>query len=154
MTRVLGQHNLRWISHRIAAHRMHRRGQSLDTIADHLRVSSRSVSRYLALPCPEPVSTEPEGRLEEFYMQGACGAFPELDWVSRSPSMQAECKAVCTHCPVLEQCRTWGLTTGREESGVWGALTKNERQREVARWRKQDTQQQRRDIVAQQQGVA
>lgn len=124
------------IRHRITAHRMHGRGSSLDAIADHLRVSKRSVSRYLEKPCPDPLPTpEREVHLEDFYLKGACGEFPEYDWVSRSPSVQAECKAICQHCPVLGDCRTYGLTEGRDQCGIWGGLTKNEREREVARQR-------------------
>ena len=120
----MGHQNARWINHRIAAHRMNRRGQSLDTIADHLRVSTRSVSRYLALPCPEPLSTEPEVNLEDFYLKGACTQFPEYDWLTRSPAVQAECKAICEYCPVLKTCRTYGLNKGRDDAGIWGGLTK------------------------------
>ena len=76
MSGVVGQQNARWINHRIAAHRMNQRGQSLDTIADHLRVSTRSVSRYLALPCPEPLSAEAEVDLEDFYLDGRVRGVP------------------------------------------------------------------------------
>lgn len=130
MRTAVGQQNARWISHRIAAHRMHRRGQSLDTIADNLRVTTRSVSRYLALPIPQPLSTEPEVRLADFYLDGACNEFPEYDWLSRSPGVQAECKAICEYCPVLQKCRTYGLSKGRDDAGILGGLTKNERQRQ------------------------
>lgn len=147
MTETVGHHNPRWISHRITAHRMHRRGQSIDAIADHLRVSTRSVHRYLALPCPEPPPAEAEVNLIDFHIQGACGAFPELNWMSRSQLEQAECKAVCAHCPVLAQCRTWGLTKGRDECGVWGGLTKEERRRHAGRSRAEKTAQ-RPDVVA------
>ena len=152
MSGVVGHQNARWINHRIAAHRMHRRGQSPDTIADHLRVSTRSVSRYLALPCPEPLSTEPVVNLEDFYLKGACTEFPEYDWLTRSPAVQAECKAICEYCPVLKTCRTYGLNKGRDDSGIWGGLTKNERERQIARQRKSG---QRHDVVAaEQQGAA
>ncbi len=123
------------ISHRIAAHRMRRRGQSPETIADLLRVSVRSVHRYLSLECPEEVSSEPEVNLEDFFLQGACGGFPEYDWSTKNPSMQAECKAICEYCPVLKKCRNYGLQKGRTESGIWGGLNKSEREREVARQR-------------------
>ncbi|MCH9732007.1 MAG: WhiB family transcriptional regulator [Actinomycetia bacterium] len=115
---------------------MNRRGQSVDTIADHLRVSTRSVNRYLALPCPDPLPTAVEVNLDDFYLEGACAGFPEYDWLTRSPTMQAECKAICRHCPVLAKCRTYGLTKGSEDSGIWGAMTRNERTLEVARARK------------------
>lgn len=145
MTSSTKRPNARWISHRITAHRMHRRGQSIHVIADTLRVSTRSVSRYLDLACPEPLQEEEVG-LEDFYMQGACGEFPEYDWTSRSLRMQAECKAICEHCPVLEKCRSYGLTKGRAELGIWGAMTANERAREIRRRRTAE--------VAEQRGVA
>lgn len=147
MTETVGHHNPRWISHRITAHKMHRRGASIDAIADHLRVAKRSVHRYLALECPEPPPVESEINLSDFHMQGACGAFPELDWTSRSQLEQTECKAVCAHCPVLAQCRTWGLTKGRDECGVWGGLTKEERRRQAGR-NQRTKNGQRPDVVA------
>lgn len=124
--------NRRWINHRIAAHRMAERGQSSGVIADSLRVSVRSVNRYLALPCPEPVPAQ-EVSLDEFYMQGACGGFPELDWNTRKLTERDECKAVCAYCPVLAKCRTYGVTKGLQDVGVWGGLTREERKREAAR---------------------
>ncbi|MEN4449168.1 MULTISPECIES: WhiB family transcriptional regulator [Mycobacteriaceae] len=131
MNTLVGQSKseARWIANRIAAHRMNERGQSIDVIADHLRVTTRSVTRYLGLPCPPP--PQPEVELKDFIYRGACGSFPELDWTTRSTTMQADCKAVCTYCPVLAQCRTYGLTKGLQDRGVWGALTANERARMV-----------------------
>ena len=65
---------------------------------------------------------------------------------------QAECKAICEYCQVLKTCRTYGLNKGRDDSGIWGGLTKNEREREIARQRKSG---QRHDVVAvEQQGAA
>ena len=68
-------------------------------------------------------------------------------WASRSPAVQAECKAVCAHCPVLAQCRSYGLNKGCDESGVWGGLSKNERDVEIARARRA---QRRGEVVAEQ----
>lgn len=67
--------------------------------------------------------------------------------------MQRECKAICQYCPVLEKCRSYGLNQGRNDSGIWGALTKSEREREIARQRRTSG---RPDIAAaaQQQGAA
>jgi WhiB family redox-sensing transcriptional regulator len=39
-----------------------------------------------------------------------------------------DAKAVCANCPVREQCLEWALAT-RQEEGVWGGLTDNERRR-------------------------
>lgn len=123
----------RWLAHRAAAHRMRRVNAPLNEIAKQLRVSKRSVSRYLNLPDPqqEPVTLPepPEPGLAEFYMKGACASFPELDWSSRRPTMQARCKEVCAGCPVLEQCRAFGLGAGADNVGVWGGLSTSERRR-------------------------
>ncbi|MBS4730551.1 WhiB family transcriptional regulator [Mycobacterium sp. SM1] len=130
---------------------MRTRGQSLDAIADHLRVTKRSVSRYLALPCPEPLQAEPEVDLKDFYLDGACGSFPGLDWLSRSPRMQAECKAICAYCPVLTKCRSYGLARGRDERGIWGGMTMAERRREI---RRREVGAKRVRVVAEDQGAA
>lgn len=37
-----------------------------------------------------------------------------------------EAKAVCGGCPVMEQCLEWALET-REDDGVWGGLSEDER---------------------------
>jgi len=157
VTGVLGQQKKRWINHRLTAHRMHSRGQSLDAIADYLRVHKRSVARYLALPCPEPLQVEAEVDLESFYLDGACGSFPEFDWLSRSPQMQGECKAICLYCPVLAKCRSYGLNKGRDDRGIWGGMTKAERQREIRRQHKRAASPQsprRPDVVAVAEGAA
>jgi len=154
MTQMVKSPNMRWISHRLTAHRMRDGGQSLDAIADHLRVSKRSVHRYLTLPCPE--LPEPEVELSEFVLEGACGAFPEVDFLSRSSLVQTEAKAICEYCPVLAKCRSYGLNKGRDDRGVLGAMTKAERQREITRRQRRTSPRQPRrgDVVAQQQGVA
>jgi len=126
----------RSISHRIEAHRMAERGRPAEMIADHLRVSVRSVYRYLEKPCPEqePPAAPEEVSLDEFYMKGACGEFPEMNWNSaKSHKDRAECKAVCTYCPVLAKCRAYGLTTGLQDAGIWGGLSREERRREAKR---------------------
>ncbi|MFJ8792459.1 WhiB family transcriptional regulator [Streptomyces sp. NPDC102462] len=37
-----------------------------------------------------------------------------------------EAKAVCRHCPVMEQCLAWALDAGPVE-GIWGGTTEGER---------------------------
>lgn len=37
-----------------------------------------------------------------------------------------EAKAVCRRCPVVEECLNWALET-KQESGVWGGLSEDER---------------------------
>lgn len=127
----------RSINHRIAAHQMHRQGKSAESIAVTLDVTRRSVHRYLSEPCPSPLPVQEDEELDlsSFYMQGACGSFPDLDWVSRSPIVQAEAKQICTYCPVLAKCRDYALNRGRDELGVWAAMTKTERLRENRRQR-------------------
>ncbi|MBY6410319.1 WhiB family transcriptional regulator [Rhodococcus sp. BP-252] len=39
---------------------------------------------------------------------------------------EQEAKAICTGCPVLEQCRSYALKT-REPYGVWGGMSQTER---------------------------
>jgi WhiB family transcriptional regulator, redox-sensing transcriptional regulator len=143
-----GQGNARWIQHRVMAHQMRGRGQSVDLIAEYLRVSKRSVARYLAAPCPEPVTPVGEVRLDSFFTAGACGSFPELNWMSRSTREQAECKAICEHCAVLAQCRDYGLGKGRDEAGVWGGMTVVERRREIQRGRTAAGSRRRRRVRA------
>jgi len=36
-------------------------------------------------------------------------------------------KAICTLCPVREECRDWALD--RNDAGIWGGLTEEERRR-------------------------
>jgi hypothetical protein len=38
----------------------------------------------------------------------------------------AQAKAICNRCPVREICLNWALDT-RQESGIWGGLTEDER---------------------------
>jgi WhiB family transcriptional regulator, redox-sensing transcriptional regulator len=102
-------------------------------IAEHLNVERRSVSRYLAAPCPERPG--PQEELASFYMDGACYHRGDLDWFcddqddDGAPDLAgiSAVKAVCAKCPVLVKCRNWGLSVGREEAGIWGGLTTVER---------------------------
>lgn len=126
---------------------MYERGAPKEAIAEHLGVEKRSVSRYLGLPCPEPLSRTGEVPLRSFYMEGACGKHPELNWASQSLLMQARVKEVCQRCPVLAECRNYGLTNGRNDIGVWGAMTANERQREIRRRRSAGSRPDRGDIA-------
>jgi hypothetical protein len=38
----------------------------------------------------------------------------------------AQAKAICGRCPVIDTCLNWALDT-RQESGIWGGLTEDER---------------------------
>lgn len=54
-----------------------------------------------------------------------------------------EAKAICRNCPVQVRCLTFALQT-RQDFGVWGGLTENERKRLL----KRRTRQARRDLAA------
>jgi len=116
---------------------MHRRGQPNEVIAELLKVHVRSVSRYLAAPCPEPIAeAEAEVEVASFYMKGACAGGRDIDdWFSEDSIAQARAKAVCSHCPVLAMCRMYGISKSANEDGIWGGLTKEERRR-IARARR------------------
>ncbi|SFD74615.1 WhiB family transcriptional regulator [Streptomyces aidingensis] len=43
-----------------------------------------------------------------------------------------EAKAVCRRCPVQKQCLAWALET-RQEHGVWGGLSEDERRKAARR---------------------
>ena len=63
--------------------------------------------------------------------EAACReADPELFFPigSSGPALRQvqDAKALCSRCPVLEQCRQWALDYG-EVAGVWGALSEDER---------------------------
>jgi hypothetical protein len=114
------------LRNRAVAHRMSRRGQSVAEIAAYLQVAQRSVWRYLAAPCPDtpPAPPKPAVELSSFYMQGACYGRFDIE---------------CATCPVMRMCRTYGLTAGLDDWGVWGGLTRPERQK-VAAARKTGTE--------------
>ncbi|MBL1100107.1 WhiB family transcriptional regulator [Streptomyces sp. 205] len=64
-------------------------------------------------------------------MHGACaGEDPELFFPvgnnAAAREQADEAKAVCYRCPVMEICGQWALEH-RIESGVWGALTEDDR---------------------------
>jgi WhiB family transcriptional regulator, redox-sensing transcriptional regulator len=52
---------------------------------------------------------------------------PEL-WFPASESLDttAEPRAICWACPIQPECADWALAT-RQPSGVWGALTTDQR---------------------------
>lgn len=120
-------------AHRLAAHKMRSRNAPIDVIADHLRVSTRTVGRYLAKPRPEEPAPAKEVKLADFFMQGACGSFPEYNWMSRSSLVQKECKAICAHCPVLAACREYGITTAVDDYSILGGMSPRERRAEARR---------------------
>ena len=39
---------------------------------------------------------------------------------------EARAKEICLRCPVIDECREYSFTV-REQHGIWGGLTENER---------------------------
>ena len=51
--------------------------------------------------------------------------FPPVTTGPAAARQVAAAKAICAHCPVQAQCRTWAL--GHEAYGIWGGLTEHQR---------------------------
>lgn len=78
------------------------------------------------------------GPIPEWMARGACAA-PEVDPDLHFPSGERgpaarrqiwQAKAVCASCPVMAECREYGMTEGY---GVWGGLSTSERREIRAR---------------------
>ncbi|HET7303736.1 MAG TPA: WhiB family transcriptional regulator [Segeticoccus sp.] len=76
----------------------------------------------------------PVADLWDWQFEGACrDASPDVFFHpegERGPARRnrdAEAKAVCMSCPVLQQCRRHALQV-REPYGVWGGMTEGERE--------------------------
>ena len=75
--------------------------------------------------CPEG---KPQPQLGDWLRDAACSLetaelfFP----ASNSPSPGKEALAICSTCPVVDECALHALEAG-EEIGIWGSLTPNER---------------------------
>lgn len=70
--------------------------------------------RFLHTPVPVPAEETP------------CGRDPGL-WFSDTAAKTKEAKRACSYCWMLSECRAYGLTHPQED-GVWGGLTRSERQ--------------------------
>ncbi|MFV8169689.1 WhiB family transcriptional regulator [Mycobacterium sp. DBP42] len=121
---VAGQQQRAAQMNRYVAHEMNDRGTPPPLIAAHLKVDVRSVTRYLQ--SPRPAKPEELVTLDSFFLRGACKGRAALMF-SDEPEDQEQAKQICADCPVLMQCRSYGLTTGRQEGGIWGGLTEKER---------------------------
>ncbi|TCO64371.1 WhiB family transcriptional regulator [Actinocrispum wychmicini] len=67
-------------------------------------------------------------RLPEWRTRAACRGRLELDFIDpRTPTEAAQCRAICTDCPVREQCLGDALAAG-EAWGIWGGLDVDERE--------------------------
>lgn len=58
-----------------------------------------------------------DGDPELFFPTGTAG--PALVQIEQA-------RAVCRHCPVIDECLHWALSTG-QDAGIWGGLTVEER---------------------------
>jgi WhiB family redox-sensing transcriptional regulator len=61
-------------------------------------------------------------------LQAACrGVDPEI-FASDLPEMKKTAKKICADCPVRDECLEYALAN-KEEGGIWGGLTHNQRVR-------------------------
>jgi WhiB family redox-sensing transcriptional regulator len=86
---------------------------------------------------PKPVTTEWDWQAE-----GSCrgidnGLFfhPDSERGSARAAREAQAKAICLRCPVLERCREHALSV-QEPYGIWGAMGERERRDLLARRRR------------------
>lgn len=49
-------------------------------------------------------------------------------WWSSRPVQHAYLRRMCLSCPIVQECREWGIT--REKYGFWGGMTATERESE------------------------
>jgi hypothetical protein len=49
-------------------------------------------------------------------------------WSSNKPVQHAYLRRMCLSCPIVQECREWGIT--RERYGFWGGMTATERESE------------------------
>ncbi len=57
---------------------------------------------------------------------------PRLERRSEKRMREARAKEICTSCPVQTSCLNYALSI-REQHGIWGGLTENERRESLAR---------------------
>lgn len=59
---------------------------------------------------------------------GACRDMPEIDFFPASEDLTAirRAQAVCSSCPVQDECLNYALDTNQSE-GIWGGVTAVER---------------------------
>jgi len=81
---------------------------------------------------PLPTSTGVPGWWKTDWLdQAAClGEDPELFFPPSTAGPHLEqinaAKAVCSRCPVRDECLEWSLAT-RQDEGIWGGMTGEER---------------------------
>lgn len=82
-----------------------------------------------------PASTLPAlaSNLPDWQTLGACRLKDAEMWFpvgqsAEAQQQEAEAKAVCYRCPVIDRCLAWALET-RQDFGVWGGLSEDDRRR-------------------------
>lgn len=76
---------------------------------------------------PASYLLEVMARLREPWMaEGACKGLADLMFPERGEDT-SQAKAVCAACPVVGECREYGLTLPYDLPGVWGGLSQRER---------------------------
>lgn len=66
--------------------------------------------------------------IENWRQRAACSGLDTDIFFPASEQDAGAAKAVCAGCPVRDACLEWALAS-RQEDGVWGGLTDNERRR-------------------------
>ena len=66
--------------------------------------------------------------IENWRDDAACTGLDTSMFFPASDAEAGPAKAVCASCPVRDQCLEWAMAT-RQEDGVWGGMTDNERRR-------------------------
>jgi len=63
-----------------------------------------------------------------------CGLDPDIFFPAHvSSRREIAAKRVCEQCPVVGECLSWAMSH-REDWGIWGGLSENERRRLRASW--------------------
>ena len=94
---------------------------------------SRNIQPTSTNPSP-PVSAAPANDLD-FFADAACKGAETAVFFPVSDTFAGEAKAICSACPVAEQCLEYAIQS-HQPDGVWGGLTAVERHRLVRRRQK------------------
>lgn len=104
------------------AQHLYRRGFTSGQIAVKMRVTDRTILRWLHKPLPPPEYWD-----TSWMRHGLCGQIGGDAWALNSLNIKAA-KEVCHRCEVMEQCRAYALAHD-ELTGVWGGLSDGQRKR-------------------------
>jgi WhiB family redox-sensing transcriptional regulator len=83
-------------------------------------------------PYPAPLAEALRTIRPAWHVHASCTSDQGDLFFSDNPDDQADAKAICRSCPVRRECAIWALDS-RQEYGVWGGLTPDERDQIVAR---------------------